>query len=142
MIRTLAASIACAALLAACSISQNVRPVATSEVHLVCVKHNPDTFMKDFETEMQSQLKAKGMQARLYTGDAPAECRYRLEYTANWHWDMAMYLVFAQIRVFDRDMQIGEADYDARGGGFNMAKFGHTSDKLKALLDQLFPRAS
>lgn len=142
MMRKALSSLGCLLLLGACAINQNVRPVATADVHALCVKHNNATFMTDFEKELQSQLQAKGLQVRTYLGDAPADCRYRLEYTANWQWDLAMYLTYLQIRVYDRDLLVGEANYDARGGGFNMAKFGHTSEKLRPLLDQLFPRAS
>lgn len=126
---------------AGCSISQNVRPVNAPDIATICIKHNAETFMSDFEGELKAQVDAKGIKARVYVGDVPAECRYRLEYTANWHWDLAMYLVYADLRVYDRDLLIGEANYDSRGGGFNLGKFGHTSEKLKPLVEQLFKRS-
>jgi len=130
---------AVAVLLAAgCAITQNVRPVTASDIRSICIKHNAQTFMTDFESELRSQIEARGIKARMYDGEAPSECRYRLEYTANWHWDLAMYLVYADLRVYDRDLLIGEANYDARGGGANFGKFGHTGEKLKPLTEQLF----
>jgi hypothetical protein len=125
-----------------CAITQNVRPVTASDIAFVCIKRNPEVLMTDFVTELKSQVEAKGMKARIYEGEAPADCRHRMEYTANWRWDLAMYLVFADLRMYDKDLLIGQANYDARAGGANLSKFGPTATKLKGLMDELFSRRS
>jgi hypothetical protein len=134
-------ALAAAALgLAGCAITQNVRPVAAPDIALLCIKKNPDVLMSEFVTELKSQVEAKGMKALVYDAAAPADCRHRLEYSANWRWDLAMYLVFADLRVYDRELLIGQANYDARGGGGRLDKFGPTAGKLQRLLDELFAR--
>jgi len=123
-----------------CAITQSVRPVTSTDIPLLCVKKNSEVFMAQFVKELQSQIDARGIKTRIYEGDKPADCRYRLEYAANWRWDLAMYLAFADLRVYDNDLLIGEANYDARAGGGRPDKFGATKTKLRELVDQLFAR--
>lgn len=137
----IAALAATALTLTGCAITQNVRPVTTAQIPMLCIKKNPAVMMSEFVTELESQVRAKGIQTRTYEGDAsPAGCKHRLEYTANWRWDLAMYLVFADLRVYEDDLLIGQANYDARAGGARMDKFGATATKLKGLVDELFAR--
>ena len=134
-------AVAIALFLSGCAITQTVRPVGgAADIREICIKRNMEVFMTEFVDELKKQLEAKGIKSQVYAGGtAPASCRYRMEYSANWRWDLAMYLVFAQLRVFDNDVMIGEANYDARAGGMRMDKFGRTADKLRALLDELIP---
>jgi hypothetical protein len=130
--------LACAALaLSACAITQTVRPVTDSHIDLLCIQRNPQVFMAEFVDVLRSDVEAQGIKARVYDGEPPAQCRYRMEYTANWRWDLAMYLAFAELRVYDKGLLIGEANYDARAGGGRPDKFGSTATKLKPLVDQL-----
>jgi hypothetical protein len=134
-------AIAGAALLCGCAINETVSPVAVPNITSLCIHRNVQVFMPDFVGELKSQLEGKGMKARIYDGDMPTDCRYRIEYTANWQWDLAMYLSYANLRVFDNENRLlGEASYDARFGGGRLDKFGHTAEKLRPLLDRLFPR--
>ncbi|HET7730167.1 MAG TPA: Sbal_3080 family lipoprotein [Usitatibacter sp.] len=125
---------------AGCAITQKVQPVTVADITQLCVKRNPAVMMDGFIGELESQLRAKGMQVRVFDGARPSECRHHLEYTANWRWDLAMYLVYAELRVYESDLLVGQANYDARGGGGRMDKFGATAEKLRPLIDQLFPR--
>ena len=134
------AALACAALVAACAINQNVRPVAATGLSEVCIKSNPQVMMGEFLPELRKQVESRGVKTSVYTGDRPASCRHHLEYSANWRWDMAMYLAFAKLDVYEDNLLVGQATYDALGGGFNMNKFGATADKLRVLVDQLFPK--
>ncbi len=73
-----------------------------------------------------------------YSGAPPQDCRYRVSYEANWQWDMAMYLIYAQIDVFEGGRQVGSAICDARRGGANMGKSGATAEKIEPLVAELF----
>lgn len=137
--RILAASLA-VALLSACAITKNVRPVAASNITEVCIKTNPQVMMGDFLKELRSQVEQKGIKTSIYDGERPASCRHHLDYTANWRWDLAMYMVFAEINVYENGAPIGQATYDAHGGGLNLEKFGRTADKLKVMVDELFAK--
>jgi hypothetical protein len=94
--------------------------------------------MQGFLPELKSQVESTGIKTRVFDGLPPADCVYHMEYDANWHWDFAMYLSFADLRVFEKNRMIGQAIYDARSGGLNFDKFGPTDQKLKSLTDELF----
>jgi len=126
------------ATLAGCAINQNVAPVKPSEITLLCIERNDDVMMAEFTPTLQRLIEARGVKTRLISGERPPECRYLARYTANWRWDLAMYLVYARIEVLDGLRQIGSAEYDATLGGLNLGKFGATEEKLRPLVDQLF----
>lgn len=128
------------ALLSGCAITKNVRPVAASNITEICIRTNPQVMMSDFLKELRAQVESKGIKSSIYDGERPAGCRHHMDYTANWRWDLAMYLVFAEINVYENGVLIGQATYDAHGGGANFDKFGRTSDKLKGLTDALFAK--
>jgi len=67
----------------------------------------------------------------------PEGSRYWMTYTANWAWDMAMYLTYFDVRLMDEGKVLGHAEYDARRGGANMGKFGKTAEKIRPLLIDL-----
>jgi hypothetical protein len=125
-----------------CSIRQTVDPIKPTQVSRVCVLDNKDIFMDGFQPEVQQQIEAKNIPTKVYTGERPADCSHYLEYTANWQWDMAMYLTYAEFRVYDSRGIAGTAKYDARQGGGRLDKFGHTADKIRPLIDQLFGSVS
>lgn len=133
-------AVASALTLAGCAITQSVKPVAASGLSEICIKNNPQVMMKDFPKELQAQIERKGIKTSTYDGEKPAACRHHLEFTANWRWDLAMYLVFADLRVYEGGLMVGQATYDAHGGGASFSKFGSTSEKLGPLVDQLFAR--
>jgi hypothetical protein len=131
---------ASALVLAGCAINQNVRPVAVTGITQVCIKANPQVMMDDFVKELRSQIEARGVRTSVYDGERPTSCRHHVEYTANWRWDLAMYLAFAKLDVYEDNLLVGQATYDALGGGFRLDKFGPTAEKLRVLVDQLFPK--
>lgn len=124
--------------LAGCSITQTVDPLKQAQVSQVCVLDNKDILMDEFQPEVRRQIEAKHIPTKVYAGARPPECSHYLEYTANWQWDMAMYLTYAEFRVYDAKGLAGSAFYDARRGGGRLDKFGHTADKIRPLIDQLF----
>jgi hypothetical protein len=129
-----------AAFLAGCAINQSVKPVGATAMAEVCIKNNPAVMMADFLKELRSQLEAKGIRTSTFDGERPDRCRHHLEYTANWRWDFAMYMAFADLRVHEDGLLVGQATYDALGGGMNLGKFGSTSEKMKRLVEPLFAR--
>jgi hypothetical protein len=132
-------AIACVVMvMSGCSIKRVVEPLAGGEVSEVCILDNPRIHMDGFQPELQNQISGKGYRTSIYQSQRPAHCSHFLEYTANWKWDMAMYLAYADLRVFDRTGLAGKATYDARSGGGRLDKFGGTAEKIRPLVDQLF----
>lgn len=130
-----------AALLAlgACAISQNVRPVALSPQAEVCIIRNADV-RPGFHAAIEQSLVQRGYTTRtLEAGASPQSCPTVMTYTANWTWDMTMYLVYARMDVYQNGQPAGEAVYNARGGGYNMGKYISADEKVAELVAELFP---
>ncbi len=138
MRKSIAWMVAAAALLAGCTITQTVKPVEGVEITSVCIERNDAVLMEGFLPALRRRIEAQGITASVYDGERPEDCRYKVAYTANWQWDMAMYLTYARIEVFDGPNLVGDAVYDATGGGANMEKFGPTEQKIGPLIEQLF----
>lgn len=138
--RKISALILMGALLSACAINKKIEPVTQTGIESVCIKENPAVAMDAFEPLLQRLIEEQGIKTDVYTEEKPSVCRVNVEYTARWRWDLAMYLFYAEIRVFDRSGQIGLAEYDAMMGGGNLGKFGTTEEKIAPLVKQLFPK--
>lgn len=136
----LLATAALAALLMGCAISRTVQPIDVDRVPDLCIMENPQVMMDGFLKELRGQIEAKGIRTQVFQGGRPAHCKRHLEYTANWRWHLAMYLRFAEVRVYEGELLLGQAAYDARLGHFRVDKYGATSEKLRELLDELFVR--
>lgn len=129
-------------LFSGCAISKNVQAVQRgTPIQTIYVAHNERVLMKDCTNEIVRQLTALGFEAKRYDGDRPKEARHYLTYTANWNWDMAMYLTYFRGTLYEEGRVLGEAEYDAKMGGANMGKFGRTAEKLRPLLTQLLQNA-
>jgi hypothetical protein len=124
-------------LCAACTISTSVQPVPSGDIQAVCIKENPATWSEGFLPALRAQFERRRIATATYVQYPPAECRYRVEYDANWGWDVAIYLKYADIRILDGDRLIGRATYDARGAWGRVDKFGSTDAKLDQLMDRL-----
>jgi len=101
--------------LAACSITQNVKPVTPAE--------------------------SKGLSVRvLDPGAGISACPLLTTYSANWRWDLAMYMAYAEMTVYRDGNEVGKATYDAlMGGGRVDKKFIKADEKVRELVNQLFP---
>src|SRR4051812_17813778 len=135
----ISAAIAILLSLSACAIEQTVKPVEAMQTRDVCVIENPAVrpgFLESYKNAMQS----KGYLIRQMPKDTPlTACPVMSTYMANWRWDLAMYMSFAQIRVYRDSNPAGEANYDARNAGGNMGKFIDADKKINELVNQLFP---
>jgi hypothetical protein len=93
-----------------------------------------------FVEAYKRSLAAKGYAVRQLPATAAiTECPMTSTYTANWRWDMAMYMVAADIKVYSNGRPVGEAKYDSLHGGANMNKFIDADRKIDELVNQLFP---
>ncbi|MCG9731663.1 Sbal_3080 family lipoprotein [Shewanella sp. Isolate13] len=124
-------------LTSACSIKQRVDPVHVNNNAEVCIQKNPDV-RDGFLQEMEKILAEKQIKYRIIEElDASQQCEWTATYTANWRWDLALYMVYAEIKVFHQGRLDGEAIYDARSGGANMNKFIDSEPKIRELIEKL-----
>jgi hypothetical protein len=121
-------------LAAGCSITTRVDPVPEGVIPSLCVRENEALWSKQFLPTLREQLGRHGIETTVYQGDRPPGCRYHLEYEAQWKWDLAVYLAYADVRLYDDGVLVGRGTYDARGSG-RLDKFGRGDERLARLLD-------
>lgn len=128
-----------ALLLVGCAIHQHVDPVRRVDIREICIIANPNV-RQGFLEAYQRALTAKGFQTRTLDKSAtPADCPLTSTYTANWRWDLALYMAFSDISIYVNGNRVGRAVYDSLGGGGNLSKFINAENKIQELVDQLFP---
>lgn len=138
----LAFAIAIAIATTGCAIQQTVQPVAMADNKQVCIVENP-AVKNGFLDAYKRTLSTKGYIVRqLAQGASLVECPVTSTYTANWHWDLAMYMTYADITVYNKGAPAGKAVYDSRRAGLNTGKFINADKKITELVDQLFPALS
>ena len=127
--------------LVACSIKQNVKPVTPADLATreICIRENK-TVREGFLEAYRQALESKGFSVRMLDPDAGIRaCPLLTTYTANWRWDLALYMAYAELTVFRDGNEIGKATYDALMGGGRMDKFIKADEKVRELVNQLFP---
>ena len=123
-----------------CAITQSVKPIDSLAGKEICVVVNPAVQHQGFLATYQRVLTEKGYLVRQLPAGAPVNaCPVTSTYTANWRWDLALYMAYADIKVFNNGVQSGQVTYDALQGGFNMNKFIKGETKVVELVNQLFP---
>lgn len=128
-------------LLSGCSIKQQVDPAELAATLAPDICLIPGNGVRDgFTNAYSDALRDKGFSVRtLHMGASPSRCPLSTTYTGNWRWDFALYMSYADIRVFEGGRQVGKAVYDARSGGGRPDKFISAESKIIELTDQLFP---
>lgn len=132
--------VAAVAVLVGCaSAQQNVNPVAKLSVKQMCIVQNPQVSQAGFLDALQLAMRQKGMDVQVVSpGAGPGACPQVVQYTANYRWDLALYLAYAEIRVYQDQKEVGLARYDAmRVAG--PSKFIKGEEKVRELVGQLFP---
>ena len=127
-------------LLTSC-ITNNVNKVDRQKIGEICIRENSDVLMDGFLPNLIEEIERKGIRTRVYQGAAPADCPYTMTYTANWSWDVAMYLSYARIDLYREGARIGEVTFDARLAGLDLSKFGSAESKIDPLIAELLQDA-
>lgn len=124
-----------------CSIKQTVTPATLSAELRPEICMIPALNLRaGFTSAYQGELTAKGFMTRMLPpGSSPDRCELATTFIGNWGWDLALYLKYADIRVYERGRQVGHAQYDARWGGGRLDKFISAESKIAELTSQLFP---
>ena len=122
-----------------CTITRTINPVSPgTAIQTIYVQRNPKVLMEGFHPELTKQIQELGFEVESYDGSTPQAAHYYMTYTANWQWDLAMYLTYFEATLFEDGKSIGKVEYDATRGSGRMDKFGHTADKIRPLLVELF----
>lgn len=125
-------------LLSGCSITQNVNPARTDRpVDTIYVEYNRDVQMSEIHGVIADEIRRQGFEASIYRGERPEEAVHYFTFTANWGWDLAVYLSYFHGQLFEDGEPVGLVEYDARQGGGTMEKFGPTEEKVRPLIREL-----
>ena len=125
-------------LLTGCAIHQNAEPASVTSGE-ICIIDNPDV-RPGFLEVYRRELEAKGYKTRVVPATSTLfECPQISRYTANWSWDLALYMTFADISVYEDGKRVGHVVYDSTQGGLNLTKFVRGETKIVELVNQLFP---
>lgn len=100
----------------------------------LAVLKNDKIHMSGFQPELVKQVREMGIAAEVVDA-APQDDTPYLTYTANWSWDLAMYLRYFKADLFRGAARIGSVEYKA--SDFDMGKFGATENKIRAPLRRL-----
>ncbi|MFV8782809.1 Sbal_3080 family lipoprotein [Microbulbifer sp. SA54] len=129
-------------LFSGCSIQQAVEPSSVSSGHELCIIENGNV-REGFLNEFQSSLSANGIRNKvLPAGASLVDCEWTATYNARWTWDLALYMSFAEIKVYRNGAPDGSALYDSTRGGANMSKFIDAETKIRELVDQLLKKTA
>jgi hypothetical protein len=123
------------------TIEQKVQPVALSgnEPREICLIENAAVH-HEFLASYKKALSKRNLAVRLLPpGTALGGCPLMTTYDAKWTWDLALYLYYANLKVYHNNRLEGEALYDAAKGGTKTEKFINAETKIQELTDQLFP---
>ncbi len=130
-------------ILAGCAIVQNVSPVpAQHRIDKIFIVENQKVLMTGFLPELRQQIEDLGFPTVVVPAGAPLPAgAYVLDYTANWNWDVAEYLVYFRAVLRRDGALVGSVTYDSRSGGARLDKFGRTADKIRPLVARLLAAA-
>lgn len=113
--RTLYISIivASAVLASGCTINQTVTPVQLSQDLAPEICMIPAKGLREgFNTTYVRLLTEKGFHTRqIPPGSSPSSCPLTTTYIGTWSWDVAIYMSYADIRVYQFGQQVGQAEY-------------------------------
>jgi len=128
-----------------CSIKQTVTPaVLSSDMAPEICMIPAEGLREGFNTTYVKLLTDKGFHTRqIPPGSSPSSCPLSTTYIGTWSWDLAIYMSYADIRVYEYGQQVGQAEYDSRwGGGRVIDKFINAEKKITEMTNQLFPNGA
>ena len=126
-----------AIVLTGCSIKQVVEKAEIPKEELLCIVENKDVragFLKEFRRVLSRKSIAHKMISEY---SIPPECEWTATYDAKWTWDLALYMSYAEIKVFNNGNLDGKATYDSTKGSANMGKFIDAETKIRELMNEL-----
>jgi hypothetical protein len=128
-------------LLNGCTVPLTVYPPPTNaQITELCIIDNPKVFMKGFRPELKRQIEAYGIKTQLWSGYNPEGCRYWLDYTANWRFDIVPNLVYAELNLYDQQNKIAYAIFDDLQIAWKHYGLGSAAVKLTYLTQALFDK--
>jgi len=124
-------------------ISQTIDPVKINPTLTpeICMIAKTKKVRQGFTDTYRAALQEKGFTVKqLPPASNPSDCHLSTQYMARWKWDLALYMSYAEITVYEDGRPAGKALYDARKAGLALTKFISAEDKIRELVNALFPQ--
>jgi len=128
-------------LFSGCSIKREVKPVGKEIDKEVCIIEDTSVRQGFLQTYEQT-LEQMGYKVKIIAqGSDKSACKTTSTYMGKWSWDLAIYLSYARINVYQDGELIGTALYDSRGGDARIFdKFGEGEEMIKSLVEELYKK--
>lgn len=153
MKRRMVVALAATLIMTGCVTRQEVTRLEDDKIRTVCIVEHPAVMTSALDT-IKEGISRRGLTLRVIKGTyelkhsawAPrfqkadsVGCDALLFYVANWSWDLAYYMRFANIWMTDPSgsRRLAQATYDA-SRNVGLGKFIVARDKLLELVDQMF----
>lgn len=124
--------------------SVQVNAVAEQQVNAIqqiCIVNNPKVLVTDFVPVVQKRLQHHGIASRVVEGSEAAACAYQLHYSAKRSWDFTPYMSWAELKLYQNEVLIANAEYKLVGkGGLSLTKWQSVETKMTPVIDQLFAK--
>ena len=124
--------------------SVQVNAVAEQQVNAIqqiCIVNNPKVLVTDFVPVVQKRLQHHGIVSRVVEGSEAAACTYQLHYSAKRSWDFTPYMSWAELKLYQNEVLIANAEYKLVGkGGLSLTKWQSVETKMTPVIDQLFAK--
>ena len=122
--------------------SVQVNAVAEQQVNAIqqiCIVNNPKVLVTDFVPVVQKRLQHHGIVSRVVEGSEASACAYQLHYSAKRSWDFTPYMSWAELKLYQNELLIANAEYKLVGkGGLSLTKWQSVETKMTPVIDQLF----
>ena len=115
----------------------NIKVIEYDDVNHICIKSNPKV-KENFEKELTQQLNDMNIKTMGLAGAFAGECEYELHYTANWSWQVALYVSYIELKVIRNRSIVGYATYSTRDSITPIGKLGSTAARISELLEAMF----
>lgn len=132
MIKFLLLGLSCL-FLCQCKTVRVTGPVPNPPIKHLAVVNNEDVHMDDFQSQMVDQIRAMGIQTAVVS--TPPGNEDYLTYTANWRWDLGMYLWRFTATLHRPQSPLRSVLYG--NTGLDLRKFGEGQDKIRSPMRQL-----
>ena len=129
--------------LSACT-SVQVNAVAENQantIQQICIVNNPAVLVRDFVPVLQTRLQYHGIVSRVVESSEAEACAYQLHYSAKRSWDFTPYMSWAELKLYQSDVLIANAEYKLVGkGGLSLTKWQSVETKMTPVIEQLFAK--
>jgi len=120
-------------LLSAC-VSLTATKATSIAGNQICIIDNPE-MNNDFRVAYENQLHSKGYATKIITDSAMCVITSTYKAAYGFHW--GMYLASAEIKIFSKGTEIGNAVY--RAPFASPAKHGRVEGKIEAMIAKMLP---